>query len=205
MKSSKLFHVTGDFNLNVLYYNENEKVMKFLNVKFEYGFVPFINKPTRVTKNTATAVDHIITNSLLLETINTGILKLDISDHFPIFLIPKKEKNMRPEGKVQITKRLINNKTKEKFKNHLQEMTWDDVISSKETDSAYETFLNKFTSLYDKTSEKFPVTVKSTTLKNPWITNGILKPSKTKQRLYDIFLKSKTYEHEIGLNLLNKE
>ena len=179
--------------------------MKFLNLKFEYGFVPFINKPTRVTKNTATAVDHIITNSLLLETINTGILKLDISDHFPIFLIPKKEKNMRPEGKVKITKRLINNKTKEKFKNHLQEMTWDDVISSKETDSAYETFLNKFTSLYDKTSEKFPVTVKSTTLKNPWITNGILKPSKTKQRLYDIFLKSKTYEHEIGLNLLNKE
>ena len=112
---------------------------------------------------------------------------------------------MRPEGKVQITKRLINNKTKKKFKNSLQEMTWDDVISSKETDSAYETFLNKFTSLYDKTSEKFPVTVKSTTLKNPWITNGILKPSKIKQRLYDKFLKSKTYEHEISLNLLNKE
>ena len=97
---------------------------------------------------------------------------------------------MKPEGKVQITKRLINNKTKEKFKNSLQEMTWDDVISSKETDSAYETFLNKFT------SEKFPVTVKSTTLENPWITNRILKPSKTKQRLYDIFLKTKTYEHE---------
>ena len=33
---------------------------------------------------------------------------------------------MPPEGKVQITKRLINNKTKEKSKNALQEMTWDD-------------------------------------------------------------------------------
>ena len=52
---------------------------------------------------------------------------------------------MTPEGKVQITKRLINNKTKEKFKNALQEMTWDNVISSKQTDSAYEVFLNKFT------------------------------------------------------------
>ena len=30
------------------------------------------------------------------------------------------------------------------------EMTWDDVISSKQTDSAYEALLNKFTSLYDK-------------------------------------------------------
>ena len=56
---------------------------------------------------------------------------------------------MTPEGKVQITKRFINNKTKEKFKNALQEMTWDDVISSKQTDSPFETFLNKFTSLYN--------------------------------------------------------
>ena len=101
---------------------------------------------------------------------------------------------MTPEGKVQITKRLINNKTKVKFKNALQEMT-----GNKQTDSAYEAFLNKSTSLYDKIFEKFTVTIKSKTLKNPWITKGILKFSKTKQTLYDKFLKSKTYEHEIKL------
>ena len=83
-------------------------------------------------------------------TINTGILKLDISDHFSIFLITKTENKMTPEGKVQITKYLINNKTKEKFKNALQEMTWDDVTRSKQTDSAYEALLKKFTFLYDK-------------------------------------------------------
>ena len=198
MKSNKLFYASRDFNLNVLDYNKNEKVTQFLNLIFEYGFVPVINKPTRVTKNTATAIDHIITNSLLHRTINTGILKLDISDHFPIFLIAKTEKKMTPEGKVQITKRLINNETKEKFKNALQEMAWGYAISSKQTDSAYEAFLNKFTCLYDKVFEKFPVTVKSKTLKNLWITKGILKSSKTKQRLYDKFLKSKTYEHEIS-------
>ena len=62
-------------------------------------------------------------------------------------------------------------------------MTWDDAISSKQTDSAYEAFLNKFTCLYDKVFKKFPVTVKSKTLKNLWIIKGILKSSKTKQRL----------------------
>ena len=62
LKSNKLFYVTGDFNLNVLDYSKNEKVMKFVNLTFEYGFVPVINKPTRVTKTTATAIDHIITN-----------------------------------------------------------------------------------------------------------------------------------------------
>ena len=183
LKSNKLFYATGDFNLNVLDYNKNEKVTKFLNLTFEYGFVPVINKPTRVTKNSATAIDHIITNSLLHRTIYTGILKLDISDHLQIFLIAKTEKKMIPEGKLQITKRLINKKTKEKFKNALQETTWGNEISSKQSDSAYEPFLNKFTSLYDKNFEKFAVTVKSKTLKNPSITKGILKSSKTKLRL----------------------
>ena len=75
-------------------------------------------------------------------------------------------------------------------------MTWDNVISSEHTDSAYEAFLKKFTSLHEKIFEKFVVTVKSKTLKNPWITKGILTSSKTKQMLYDKFLKSKTYEHE---------
>ena len=97
-----------------------------------------------------TAIDHIITNSLLLRTINTGIIKLHISNLFPIFLIAKTETRTILEGKVQITKRLINNKTKEKFKNALQKMTWDNMISSKQIDSAYKAFLNKFTSLYDK-------------------------------------------------------
>ena len=143
MKSNELFYATRALNLNVLDYNKNEKVMKFLNLTFEYGFVQVINKPTGVTKNTVTAIGHIITNSLFHMTINTGILKLDISDHFPIFLIAKTENKMTPEGKVEITKRLTNNKTKEKFKCALQEMTWDDVIISKQTDSAYEAFHNK--------------------------------------------------------------
>ena len=82
LKSNKLFYATGDFNLNVLDYNKNENVTKFLNLTFEYSFVPVINKPTRVTKNTATAIDHIITNSLLHRTINTGIIKHDISGYF---------------------------------------------------------------------------------------------------------------------------
>ena len=129
--------------------------------------VPVLNKPTRVTKNTATAIDHIITNQLLHRTINTGIIKLDISNHFPIFLIAETEKRITPEEKVQMTKRLTNNKTKTKLKNALQEMTWDDIISSKQIDFAYAIFLNKFTSLYDKVSEKYMVTVKSKTRKNP--------------------------------------
>ena len=44
-----------------------------------------------------TAIDHIITYSLLHRTKNTGTSKLDISYHFPIFLITRKENDIRGE------------------------------------------------------------------------------------------------------------
>ena len=115
---------------------------------------------------------------------------------FRYFFIAETEKGITPKGKVQITKCLTNNKAKEKFKNALQEMTWDDVISSKQTGSAYDVFLSKFTSPYDKIFEKYVVTVKSKTLKNSWITKGILKSSKTKKGYMINFLTLKSYEHK---------
>ena len=98
LKSNKLFYGNGDSNLNVLDYNKNERITKFLNLTFECGLVLVINKPTWVTKTSPTAIDHIIANSLLYRTINTGIIKLDISDHFLIFLITETEKRVKTEG-----------------------------------------------------------------------------------------------------------
>ena len=46
--------------------------------------IPTINKPTRVTKKTATETHHIITNSFVENTFKTAIIKSDVSYHFPI-------------------------------------------------------------------------------------------------------------------------
>ena len=44
LKPNKLSYDTGDFSINVLDYNKNEEVTKFLNLTFEYSLVPVINK-----------------------------------------------------------------------------------------------------------------------------------------------------------------
>ena len=49
--------------------------------------MPVINKPKRVAKNTATAIDHIFINSVTTIIFKTGIIKSDISDHFRIFFV----------------------------------------------------------------------------------------------------------------------
>ena len=46
--------------------------------------IPIINKPTRVTKKAATAIDHIITNCFVDTNFKTTIFESDISNHFLI-------------------------------------------------------------------------------------------------------------------------
>ena len=42
--------VKGDFNINLLDYENNKKVQSLLNLMFRCGIVPTINKPTRVKR-----------------------------------------------------------------------------------------------------------------------------------------------------------
>ena len=67
--------LAGDFNVNVLDFENNKKVENFINLMFHYGMIPTINKLKRVTANTATAMDHIITNVIIDTDFKTEILK----------------------------------------------------------------------------------------------------------------------------------
>ena len=64
-KATKNIIFTGDLNINVLDYESNKKVQNFLSSMLQYNIIPAINKTTRVTKNTVTAIDHIITNTVI--------------------------------------------------------------------------------------------------------------------------------------------
>ena len=59
----------------------------FLNLLYENGMIPIINKPTRVTRKTATAIGHILTNQFVNVNIKTTVFKTDISDHFTVCII----------------------------------------------------------------------------------------------------------------------
>ena len=51
--------MAGDFNMDMLDFKQDKKVQNFLNAMFCHSLIPVINNLTRVTKNTATDVDHI--------------------------------------------------------------------------------------------------------------------------------------------------
>ena len=54
--SNKTALLLGDFNLNALDYDTNKVVKDFFNLVFQNGFLSFIQRPTRVTRRSATAI-----------------------------------------------------------------------------------------------------------------------------------------------------
>ena len=70
----------GDFNLDLLCYNNNVPTQEFIDRLFSYSFYPLILKPTRITSHTATLIDNIFTNQLS-DNLFTGIVLNDLSDN----------------------------------------------------------------------------------------------------------------------------
>ena len=90
-EANKTLFLAGDFDINVLDY-ENKKVQNFVNLMFEFSMMPTVNKPTRVTSYTATAIDNIITNFIFDNDFGNAIIKTNVSDHFLIIFTIKLKK-----------------------------------------------------------------------------------------------------------------
>ena len=114
--------MTGDLNINLLDYENNKKVQSFVNLMFHCGMVPAINKPTRVMRYTATAIDHIFTNSIINTETKSDTIKTDISDHFPILFVPKVNVDVSIRTEQYILKRNICAQSIKKFKQKLRDV-----------------------------------------------------------------------------------
>jgi hypothetical protein len=82
---NNIYYIAGDFNLNLISYQNDTITGKFLDNLYSHAFIPMITCPTRITAHTATLIDNIFTNHCF-DSIN-GLLVTDISDHLPIFSI----------------------------------------------------------------------------------------------------------------------
>ena len=99
--STKLFFLVGDLNLNSLDYASSAPVKNLFNLAFENGIFPVINRPTRLRWASATAIDHILTDTIMDQDLQNGIIKLDIIDQFPIFtILNSKIHNQCPKTKT---------------------------------------------------------------------------------------------------------
>ena len=82
------------------------------------------------------------------------------------------------------------------FKGRLRETSWDKVKGLDNLNESYVKFIESITQIYDECSPKTKFKIKSNNKANPWITKGIAKSSKRKQKLYEKFLKNLFNQNE---------
>ena len=76
----------GDFNIDLLQYNNHNATNNFLDDMFSLNLIHSISKVIRVIHQTATLIDNIYTSNIV-NTSTSGIIITDLSDHFGVFLI----------------------------------------------------------------------------------------------------------------------
>ena len=171
----------GDININLLKIEKNENSRNYANSLISSSCKCLINIPTRVNINSATLLDHAYT-SLLKNILLRGVLVTDISDHYPIFsLISNAGKNYKTEKHTTI--RNFTAFSKDEFNKTLQEALNENVVSTMSINEQTKIFLNTFSNTVNKLAPFRKMTQKRLK-KKPWLTRGILKSIKIKNKMF---------------------
>ena len=186
--------IMGDFNINILQYETNDGVHNFIDMLHSQSFYPTINKPTRITENSATVIDNILINDLHNHT--AGVLVSDISDHLPVFLIID-DSFEKPQDVGRLgTKRVFNSNNTEHFVNDLNTTDWYFMTSLNDTHSMYNSFINHVLELYDKSFPLQEVKCRYNKRKSPWLSDGIYKSIRRKNYLYKKLMRHPTSQNK---------
>ncbi|EDO42599.1 predicted protein [Nematostella vectensis] len=169
---------------------------EYLDMLFSNGLMPIITKPTRITSHTATLIDHIYTNCPISH-VTPGILTVDISDHLPIFCTFKSHLKKTCE---QQSFRDFSKFNSENFLYDMNQLDWNSLHQSTKTlNEKTEDTIHAIHSVIDKHAPmKIASRAKKRQLSKPWITNGILKSIKHKQKMYRSHFFSKNQEKVIA-------
>ena len=180
---NKDVYLMGDFNIDLL-----QQDSTFQNMLQSNSFNATIDKPTRLTNESSTLIDNIFTN-VISDHMCSGLLYSEISDRLPIFLMcnhlnnyPNKERNQAMIRRITPEKTVILN-------DNLLMETWNDVLASTDTNNAYTLFWNSFSSLLNKYIPKTKARLTKNRIKQPWVTKGIFRSIKKRNRLYKYSLR----------------
>ena len=139
-----------------------------------YGFLQLITRPTRVAENSATLIDHVLTNSTV-QSHNTFLLCSKLSDHFPII-------HQLSVEKVKPTKEMVQTRDFSpdsilRFKTAIKNYNWIHVTNQVCVQDATNNFLSTFDTLYNAF---FPLTEKKLSKSlnplEPWMSRASLFP-----------------------------
>ena len=183
-KELKSVLLLGDFNVDLLNYNEHKQTNEFLDSLASNSFIPLILQPTTITSHSNTLIDNIFSNVFDPDIIS-GNLTATI-DHLSQFsIIPNMFGNISG-NKSNIYERDWSKFDQENFILDNFSVDWEDLLKTDElnADNSTRMYLDKINMLLDtyaplKRINKYKMKFKS----KPWITLGLQKSISVKNKL----------------------
>uniref|UniRef100_A0A146M6K4 Putative RNA-directed DNA polymerase from transposon BS n=2 Tax=Lygus hesperus TaxID=30085 RepID=A0A146M6K4_LYGHE len=163
--------IAGDMNIDIL--SNSGDANDYFESLASLGLIQHITIPTRVTENSASCIDHMVSN-LTHHRYVAGVIRCDITDHFATALSFAKENNV-PIDACSPAKNKIEKKINFlKLEENLQNTNWDPVMVRDVNNSA-SAFVDLLKDIIERSSDEvkrygFPKQKKLT----PWITVGLV-------------------------------
>ena len=174
----------GDININYVM-DQAIKKLKLDTFESKFNLLQLIQTPTRVTVNTQTTIDWIYTDPVNIA--QSGTLNINMSDHLPIFLVRKKNRNKVEKHKTQGRSYLRYNK--DTFARLLEQQDWSLFDNCNEIDSMWNEMEQKMSEALDVICPVRDLSVSDS--KPEWLNNEIIQVMRKRDKAYRKARKSK--------------
>ena len=149
-KEQKSIFLLGDFNVNLVNYNEHNETNEFLDFLASNSFIPLFLQPTRITSHSNTLIDNIFSNVINPDIIS-GNSTATISDHLPQFAIISNMFGNISGNKSNIYERDWSKFDRENFIVDYFSVDWEDLLKTDQVnvDNSTKIYLDKINMLLD--------------------------------------------------------
>ena len=195
---NKLMYILGDFNQDLIKYDSDSNSQNLVDTAASHGLVQIVSRPTRITDKSATLIDHVYTNNLD-STLSCNIFTMDLTDHLAthtkVSLRSNSENLQRKtqlKDKINKEFRVFNEGNDVKFRELINNETWDVVTEDMDAQTQYTTFHSHYIKHYNAA---YPLRSQSTRRKyerknpKPWILPWLEIACARKNNLYHEFVK----------------
>ena len=200
--------ITGDFNIDLLKVHEKPIIQEYIDMILANSYIPKITFPTRITNHSATLIDNIFVKlSTNYSQSLAGILTHQISDHQSYFITLDYIKNINKTTKYV---KLYNNSDQsiQNFKTEIENVNLMSLLKNDikvNPNVNYNILQENILLALDKhLPVKFVKYNKYKHKRTKWITHGIIKSIKYRDKLYKKLHNTPLYSTEynnININL----
>ena len=179
-------------NLDLLKANTHPQTNEFLELNLKKSLIPCITKLTRITHKTANLIDNIMASPAVQCNQSPYILVDDISDHMPI-VVKFKNQNKSMKGQKTVKSRKIDHLAIDKISQDINAEDWTLILSNLDTNDSFNLFHQiLIKSIDNHAHEKTLKLGRKSMIRDPWITNGILRSLRWQKQLYKEMLLTKS-------------